>query len=97
MAALNHPNVCTLYDVGPDYLVMEYVEGTPVKGPLPLEQAIPIAVQIAAALDAAHRRGIIHRDLMRGQAAQRAAIVLLMGLLLVLAASVLHGVFALSA
>src|SRR6266853_894495 len=40
VAALNHPNICTLHDVGPNYLVMEYVEGAPLKGPLPLEQAL---------------------------------------------------------
>src|SRR5271170_7330583 len=40
IAALNHPNICQLYDVGPNYLVMEYVEGTPLKGPLPLEKAV---------------------------------------------------------
>src|ERR1035437_3439885 len=61
VAALNHPNVCTLYDVGPGFPVNEYVERTPVKGPLPLEQAIPVAVQIAGAGDAAHRRGIVRR------------------------------------
>src|SRR6266550_1985374 len=53
IAALNHPHICTLHDVGPDYLVMEYVEGAPLKGPLPLEQALKYAVQICAALDAA--------------------------------------------
>jgi serine/threonine-protein kinase len=62
-AALNHPNICRLYDVGPDYLVMEYVDGGDLKGPLPLDQAIGVARQIADALDAAHQRGIIHRDL----------------------------------
>src|SRR6202140_4957354 len=63
VAALNHPNICTLHDVGPNYLVMEYVEGTPLKGPLPLEQALEYAVQICDALDAAHKKGITHRDL----------------------------------
>src|SRR5271169_1411438 len=63
VAALNHPHICTLYDVGPDYLVMEYVEGAPLKGPLPLEKAVECAVQILDALDAAHQKGIIHRDL----------------------------------
>ena len=66
IAALNHPNVCQLYDVGPDYLVMEYVEGVPLKGPLRVEEALPLAIQMAAALDAAHRKGIIHRDLKPG-------------------------------
>jgi Tol biopolymer transport system component/predicted Ser/Thr protein kinase len=63
VAALNHPNICQLYDVGQDYLVMEYVEGAPLKGPLPLEQALHYAVQICGALDAAHKKGIVHRDL----------------------------------
>src|SRR5262244_2741816 len=40
VAALNHPHICTLHDVGPNYLVMEYIEGQPLKGPLPLEQAL---------------------------------------------------------
>ena len=55
VAALNHPNICTLYDVGPDYLVMEYIEGTPLKGPLPVDQALKYAAQICDALDAAHK------------------------------------------
>jgi serine/threonine protein kinase len=63
VAALNHPNICTLHDVGPDYLVMEYVEGQPLKGPLPVERAVEYARQILDALDAAHRQGIVHRDL----------------------------------
>jgi serine/threonine protein kinase len=63
IAALNHPNICTLYDVGPNYLVMEYIEGTPLKGPLPLDQALKYAAQICDALDAAHKKGITHRDL----------------------------------
>jgi len=71
IAALNHSHICTLYDVGPDYLVMEYIEGETLaayikKGPLPLESALKIAVEVARALDAAHRRGIIHRDLKPG-------------------------------
>ena len=63
VAALNHPNICTLFDVGPNYLVMELVEGAAPKGPLSLDEALRIATQIAAALEAAHEKGIIHRDL----------------------------------
>ncbi len=63
VAALNHPNICTLYHIGPDYLVMEYIEGSPINGPLPLDQARKYAEQICDALDAAHRAGITHRDL----------------------------------
>src|SRR5262249_40986625 len=66
VAALNHSNICTLYDVGQNYLVMEYIEGTPLKGPMPLDQALNYAVQICDALDAAHRKGITHRDLKPG-------------------------------
>src|SRR5665213_1448843 len=50
IAALNHPNICSLFDVGPNFLVMEYVEGEAPKGPLPLEEALRIAKQIAEAL-----------------------------------------------
>src|SRR5204863_511534 len=63
VAALSHPNICTLYDVGPDYLVMEYIDGKPLKGPMPVETALRHAREIAAALHAAHRLNIIHRDL----------------------------------
>jgi eukaryotic-like serine/threonine-protein kinase len=66
VAALNHPNICTLYDVGPNYLVMEYIEGEAPKGPLPLEEALRIARQISDALEAAHEKGIVHRDLKPG-------------------------------
>lgn len=66
IAALNHPNICTLYDVGPDYLVMELVEGKRIAGPLPIEEALTLAGQILDALDAAHRKGITHRDLKPG-------------------------------
>src|SRR5437016_5382646 len=50
IAALNHPNICTLYDVGPNYLVMEFIEGESPEGPMPLEEALRIARQIAEAL-----------------------------------------------
>src|SRR5437899_1019376 len=57
IAAMNHPNICTLYDVGPDYLVMEFVDGVPLRGPLPLEEALQYSCEICDALEAAHRKG----------------------------------------
>jgi len=68
IAALNHPNVCTLHDVGPNYLVMELVEGESLaarldRGKLSIEQTIRFGTQIANALAAAHAKGIVHRDL----------------------------------
>jgi Tol biopolymer transport system component len=63
IAALNHPNICQLYDVGPNYLVMELIEGESPRGPLPVDAALGYARQIAAGLDAAHEKGIVHRDL----------------------------------
>jgi eukaryotic-like serine/threonine-protein kinase len=71
ISALNHPHICTLYDVGPNYLVMEFVEGDTLakvieRGPIPLDKALQYAVQIVDALAAAHAKGIIHRDLKPG-------------------------------
>src|SRR4051812_41746467 len=63
VAALNHPNICQLYDVGPDYFVMEFIEGTPVASVDSTRKLLDIAVQIADGLAAAHTAGIIHRDL----------------------------------
>ncbi len=63
IAALNHPNICHLYDVGPNYLVMEFVEGTPIQPPDDARRLLDFATQIAGGLAAAHAAGIIHRDL----------------------------------
>src|SRR5262244_3500653 len=68
VAALNHANICQVYDVGPNYLVMELIEGPTLadriqQGAVPLEEALAIARQIGDALEAAHEKGIVHRDL----------------------------------
>jgi eukaryotic-like serine/threonine-protein kinase len=63
IAALNHTNICHLYDVGPDYLVMEYVEGQDLRGPMDFEDALPIIQQLIDGIEAAHEKNIIHRDL----------------------------------
>src|SRR4051812_46983626 len=63
VAALSHANICQIHDVGPGYLVLEYLDGAPLRGPMPVEQALRLSRQIAGALEAAHRRGILHRDL----------------------------------
>ncbi len=72
VASLNHPNICSLFDIGPGYMVMELIEGETLaeriaKGAIPLEQALKFAVQIADALDRAHRAGVTHRDVKRLQ------------------------------
>jgi len=71
IASLNHPNICTLFDVGSNYLVMELIEGETIaarlkRGPLPAPTALLYALQIVAALVEAHAKGIIHRDLKPG-------------------------------
>jgi len=63
ISALNHPNICQIYDVGSDYLVLEYIDGRPLRGPLAVDEAIRAILPVAAALEEAHRRGILHRDL----------------------------------
>ena len=68
VAALNHPHICTIYDVviskdAPNYLVMELIDGVPLKGPLSSEEAVRFALQVADALEHAHHKGIIHGDL----------------------------------
>ena len=75
VSSLNHPHICSLHDIGEQdgihYLVMEYVEGDTLqkrleKGRLPLDQGLEYAIQIADALDKAHRQGVVHRDLKPG-------------------------------
>src|SRR5882724_11856356 len=68
VGALNYPNICQIYDVGPNYLVMELVEGPTLAeriaaGPIALPEALVIARQMAEAVEAAHEKGITHRDL----------------------------------
>src|SRR4051812_39230351 len=68
ISQLNHPHICTLYDVGDNYLVMELLDGETLadrlrKGPLPLDQIVRYGVQISEALEKAHRAGVVHRDL----------------------------------
>ena len=63
IASLNHPHICQVYDVGPGYLVLEYIDGAPLRGPVAAPEAVRLAIQIARALEAAHDRGILHRDL----------------------------------
>jgi serine/threonine-protein kinase len=67
IAALNHPNICQIYDVGPNYLVMEWVDGSPIvragQSPMALHDALRLAEEIVSAMAAAHAKGIIHRDL----------------------------------
>ena len=78
ISALNHPHICALYDVGSDsvtagdaaaaplkvdFLIMEFVEGRPLAGPMPVEDVLRFGIQICEALEAAHKKGIVHRDL----------------------------------
>jgi serine/threonine protein kinase len=63
IASLNHTNICHLYDVGPNYLVMELVEGETLGGPLRFDEAMPIIRQLIDGIEAAHERNIVHRDL----------------------------------
>src|ERR1039458_10644730 len=83
ISSLNHPRICQLYDVGSQegvsYLVMEYLEGETLadrlkKGALPLDQVLKIGMEIAEALDKAHRSGIVHRDLKPGNVDRKSVV-----------------------
>jgi eukaryotic-like serine/threonine-protein kinase len=67
VSSLEHPHICVLHDIGSqndiEYLVLEYLEGSPLKGPMPIEKVLELGAQIADALSAAHRAGVTHRDL----------------------------------
>jgi serine/threonine-protein kinase len=63
VAALNHPHICQIHDIGPDYLVFEYIEGRPLCGPVSVDEGLRLGIHIAGAIEAAHARGILHRDL----------------------------------
>jgi eukaryotic-like serine/threonine-protein kinase len=71
ISSLSHPHICTLYDVGDNYIVMELLEGETLEqrlrtGSLTIEQVVRIGINVADALDKAHRHGIVHRDLKPG-------------------------------
>ena len=71
VASLNHHNICSLFDVGPNFLVMELIDGPTLaeriaEGPIPVDEALHIAAQVAEGLQAAHDNGIVHRDLKPG-------------------------------
>jgi len=75
ISSLNHPHICKLYDIGRqdqiDYLVLEYLEGETLagkleRGSLPMEQVLRYGIEIADALEKAHRQGVVHRDLKPG-------------------------------
>lgn len=63
LASLNHPNIAAVYGIQDGAIVMELVEGKDLAGPMPLDEALPVAKQIAEALEAAHEKGVVHRDL----------------------------------
>jgi serine/threonine protein kinase len=63
MAAFSHNDICQIYDVGSNYIVMELIDGVQLSGPIPVDKAVAYAGQILDALDAAHRKGCTHRDL----------------------------------